>query len=121
MEWVSDCQGTGGLAETCALDVPAEPGLGRTHKTWHLPALRIGYGKLSSAHSLDPCWFQDQANESEAAAGVLPEYLGRDSGGVRRGVGGWRGRLFIHQTGCRVQNSVLTRQALPSGLRPQQR
>ena len=27
------CQGTGGLAETCALDVPAEPGLGRTHKT----------------------------------------------------------------------------------------
>lgn len=78
-------------------------------------------GKLSSAHSLDPCWFQDQANESEGAAGVLPEDLGRDSGGVGRGVGGWRGRLFIHQTGCCVQNSVLTRQAFPSGLRPQQR
>ena len=27
--------------------------------------------RLSSAHSLDPCWFQDQANASEGGAGVL--------------------------------------------------
>ena len=32
----------GGLAETCALDVPAEPGLGKAPQTWHLPALKTG-------------------------------------------------------------------------------
>lgn len=30
-------------------------------------------GKLSSAQSLDPCWFQDQVNVSEGGAGVLPK------------------------------------------------
>ena len=102
------CQGTEGLAETGARDVPAEPGLGKAPQTRHLPALKTRLresqglcGKLSSAQSLDPGWFQDQANASEGGAGVLPKPgpvsdLGRDSGSVGRAAEGWRGRLFIH-------------------------
>lgn len=73
------CQGTEGLAETGARDVPAEPGLGKVPQTRHLPALKTGCVRARACaesfprHSLDPCWFQDQVNVSEGGAGVLPK------------------------------------------------
>lgn len=43
MEWASDCvREQRGLAETCALDMPAEPGLGKAPQTQHLPTLKTG-------------------------------------------------------------------------------